>query len=147
VTIHNCPFRNTRSIPAVWYHHAAPLLQLLGTAVLDSRLHPPPGPLLLLVVQRPTDLVAPTSKEPTRCARALRHLGRVADGSGGLAARPVLPGRPRWSLRRGNNAGDGLAQRDTSTLGRLASVACIDERRLHGPQSVKLDALRRSVST
>jgi NAD(P)H-hydrate epimerase len=44
----------------------------------------------------------------------------------------------------GNNAGDGLAAaRHLQRWGRLASVACIDERRLHGPAERELDALRK----
>ena len=44
----------------------------------------------------------------------------------------------------GNNAGDGLAAaRHLQRWGRLASVACIDERRLHGPAERELNALRK----
>ncbi len=44
----------------------------------------------------------------------------------------------------GNNAGDGLAAaRHLHRWGRLASVACIDEGRLHGPAEQELEALRK----
>jgi hydroxyethylthiazole kinase-like uncharacterized protein yjeF len=44
----------------------------------------------------------------------------------------------------GNNAGDGLAAaRHLYRWGRLASVACVDEGRLHGPAEKELHALRK----
>lgn len=44
----------------------------------------------------------------------------------------------------GNNAGDGLAAaRHLYRWGRLASVACVDDGRLHGPAEKEFDALRR----
>lgn len=44
----------------------------------------------------------------------------------------------------GNNAGDGLAAaRHLHRWGRLASVACVDESRLHGPAANELHALRK----
>src|SRR5260370_24124700 len=44
----------------------------------------------------------------------------------------------------GNNAGDGLAAaRHLHRWGRLASVACVDAGRLHGPAERELHALRK----
>ncbi len=44
----------------------------------------------------------------------------------------------------GNNAGDGLAAaRHLLRWGRLASVACVDAGRLHGPAEKELQALRK----
>jgi hydroxyethylthiazole kinase-like uncharacterized protein yjeF len=44
----------------------------------------------------------------------------------------------------GNNAGDGLAAaRHLQRWGRLASVACVDAGRLHGPAEKELHALRK----
>ena len=44
----------------------------------------------------------------------------------------------------GNNAGDGLAAaRHLHRWGRLASVACVDAGRLHGPAEKELHALRK----
>lgn len=80
-------------------------------------------------------------------ALAHEHYGIAVDwlmeAAGWQAAR-FCQGRTVVACGVGDNAGDGLAAaRHLHRWGRLASVACVDEGRLHGSAEKELHALRK----
>jgi len=89
------------------------------------------------------------SSAQVKAADALAHDGFgiaidwLMEAAGWQLARSCT-GRTVVACGVGNNAGDGLAAaRHLHRWGRLASVACVDAGRLHGPADKELDALRK----